>query len=85
MMICQLNSQGAREMNTKANRPYAAEGKVSKVAASITRNNTKAALGFSQNGNVTITEIFQQIRTQRKEHFCNHILEGHFTQYLNEK
>lgn len=41
-------------MNTKANRPHAAQGKVSKMAVSIIRNNTKAALGFSQNGNMSL-------------------------------
>lgn len=67
MTLCQPNSQKACEMNTKANRPDAAQGKVSKMAASITRNNTNTALGSPQNGNMSPLPLCSSKSERREE------------------
>lgn len=70
-MLCQPNSQEACETNTKANRPDAAQGKVSKMAASITRNNTNAALGSPQNGNMSpLPQCFSKSECREKNTYA---------------
>lgn len=80
MMFCQPDSQEACEMNTKANRLPAAPGRVSKMAVSIIWNNTKAALGFSQNGNMSLLlQYFNKSECREMNTYTIPSYKGHFT------